>query len=214
MISSRRDFLKLGGVASAYAAFGAIAFGAADEPALGLIFPPLNYPIPPDAKRLYPAGVQFLGNGVGLPGGMTVEGYDEAIPRILPAAEALAKEGAKVISVFGSSLTFYKGAKFNEELTQKVTKLTGLPATTQSNGLVDGLRTANARRVAVATAYTEGVTERLKLFLEEHGFQVTATKGLGFETIPEGAATQEVLFKLGLDTYARSNKADALVVSF
>ena len=29
----------------------------------------------------------------------------------------------------------------------------------------------------------------------------------------EDPATQEVLFKLGLDTYARSNKADALVVS-
>ena len=209
----RRDFLKNTGIATAYAAFGVPAFGTAEEPALGLIFPPLNYPIPPDAKRLYPAGVRFLGNGVGLPGGMTLEGYDEAIPRILPAAEALAKEGAKAISVFGSSLTFYKGAKFNEELTQKVTKLTGVPATTQSNGLVDGLRTANAHRVAVATAYTEVVTERLKLFLQEYGFDVTFAKGLGFERIPEGAATQDILFKLGAEVYAQSKKADALVVS-
>lgn len=213
MTSSRRDFLKLGGIATAYAAFGASAFGRAEDPALGLIFPPLNYPIPPDAKLLYPAGVRFLGNGVGLPGGMTLQGYEEAIPRVLPAAEALAKQGAKVISVFGSSLTFYKGAKFNEELTQKVSKLTGLPATTQSNGLIDGLRVANARRVAVATAYTDIVTERLKVFIEEHGFQVTFTKGLGYERIPEGAATQEILFELGLDTYANSKKADALVVS-
>src|SRR4030095_8920152 len=116
--------------------------------------------IPPDAKRLYPSGVRFLGNGVGLPGGMTLESYEEAIPRALPAAEALAKEGAKAISVFGSSLTFYKGAKFNEDLTRQGTQLTALPATTQSNGLVDGLRTANAHRVAVATAYTDVVTER------------------------------------------------------
>ncbi len=213
MMSSRRDFLRIASIASAYAAFGTTGFGTADEPALGLIFPPLNYPIPPDAKRLYPAGLRFLGNGVGLAGGMTLESYEEAIPRTLPAAEALAKEGAKAISVFGSSLTFYKGAKFNEELTQKVTKLTGLPATTQSNGLVDGLRVANARRVAVATAYTDIVTERLKLFLEEHGFDVTYAKGLGYERIPEGAATQEILFKLGIDVYANSKKADALVVS-
>jgi arylmalonate decarboxylase len=212
MTSSRREFLKIGGVITAYAASGTSAFGA-EEPALGLIFPPLNYPIPPDAKRLYPAGVRFLGNGVGLPGGMTLAGYEEAIPRVLPAAQELAKQGAKVISVFGSSITFYKGAKFNEELTAKVTKLTGLPATTQSNGLVDGLRTANARRVAVATAYTDIVTERLKLFLEEHGFQITFAKGLGFERIPEGAATQQILFKLGAEVYANSNKADALVVS-
>ncbi|HVQ14599.1 MAG TPA: hypothetical protein VMS40_13450 [Vicinamibacterales bacterium] len=212
MSTSRRDFFKVAG-AMAGVAFASPAMGAANEPALGLIFPPKDYPIPPDAKRLYPSGVEFLGDGVGLPGGMTVEGYEEAIPRVVPVAQALAKRGAKVISVFGSSITFYKGAKFNQELTDRVTKATGLPATTQSNGLIDGLRTVNAKRVAVATAYTDVVTERLKLFLEEHGFEVTSAKGLGYERIPEGAATQEILFNLGADSYANSKKADALVVS-
>jgi arylmalonate decarboxylase len=212
MTTSRRDFLKAAGAVGIYG-MGGFAFGAADEPALGLIFPPLNYPIPPDAKLLYPSGVRFLGNGVGLPGGMTLESYEEAIPRAVPAAEALAKQGAKAISVFGSSLTFYKGAKFNEELTKQVTKATGVPATTQSNGLVDGLKVANAKRVAVATAYTDTVTERLKVFLEEHGFQVTFAKGLGYERIPEGAATDQILFKLGTETYSNSKNADALVIS-
>ena len=117
---------------------------------------------------------------------MTIEGYEEAIPRVVPVAEALAKRGAKVISVFGSSITFYKGAKFHEEIMQRVTKATGVKATTQSNGLLDGLRTANAKRVALATAYTDVVTERLKIFLEEYGFEVTAAKGLGFTSVPEG----------------------------
>ena len=212
--SSRRDFMKLGGVTGALIALGSTPGGAVgEEAALGLIFPPLNYPIPPDAKRLYPSGVRFLGNGVGLPGGMTLAGYDEAIPRILPAAEALAREGAKVVSVFGSSLTFYKGRQFNEELIDKIAKVTGVPATTQSNGLIDGLRTIKAKRVAVATAYTDVVTERLKVFLEEHGFEVTFAKGLGYERIPEGAATEDVLFRLGAGAYANSHKADALVMS-
>ncbi len=213
MSSSRRDFLKIGAVAAASIALRSDLLLAAGEPAVGLIFPPLNYPIPPDAKRLYPSGVEFLSGGVGLPGGMTLEGYDEAIPRVLPAAEELARQGAQVISVFGSSLTFYKGAKFNQELVDRVTKLTGLPATTQSNGLVDGLRVANAKRVALATAYTDVVTGRLKVFLEEHGFEVTSAQGLGFERIPEGAATGPILTKLGLEAYANSRKADALVMS-
>jgi arylmalonate decarboxylase len=144
---------------------------------------------------------------------MTLEGYDEAIPRVLPAAEELAKQGAQVISVFGSSLTFYKGAKFNQELVDKVTALTGLPATTQSNGLVDGLKVANAKRVALATAYTDVVTERLKMFLQEHGFEVTSAKGLGLVQIPEGAATGPILTTLGLESYASSRNADALVMS-
>ena len=210
---SRREFLKLGGVAAAGAALGVADVGAAGEPTLGLIFPPLNYPIPPDATRLYPTGVRFIGNGVGLPGGMTVEGYEEAIPRVLPAARELAMKGANVVSVFGSSITFYKGRKFHEDLIAQVARATGVPATTQSAGLLDGLRTINARRVAVATAYTDVVTERLKIFLEEHDFVVTATKGLGFERIPAGAATFDILSTLGADAYARSGKADALVLS-
>ena len=213
MSISRRDAIKLGAVAGAYAALGSSALALASDPALGLIFPPLNYPIPPDARRLYPKGVEFIGNGVGLPGGMTLQGYDEAVPRILPAAKELADKGAKVISVFGSSLTFYKGAKFHDDLIAQVSKATGRPATTQSAGLLDGLKTANAKRVAVATAYTDTVTGRLKAFLEEHGYVVTSAKGLGYEQIPEGAATQEILHKLGVDAYAASSKADALVVS-
>ena len=71
----------------------------------------------------------------------------------------------------------------------------------------------NAKKIAVATAYADTVTERLKVFLEEHGFEVTFAKGLGYERIPEGAATQEILFNLGADCYDKSRKADALVVS-
>jgi len=208
MSITRREFLTI----TAAAGLSPNLFGAAN-PTLGLIFPPENYPIPPDAKLLFPSGVDFIGNGVGLPGGMTVEGYDEAVPRILPRAMELAKQGAKVVSVFGSSLTFYKGAKFHDDLIRQVEKATGGRATTQSNGLLDGLKTANAKRVAVATAYTDVVTERLKLFLQEYGFEVTSAKGLGYERIPEGAATQEILFKLSTDSYANSKKADAVVVS-
>ena len=60
MSTSRRDFFKIAGV-MAGAAFASPDLGAASDPALGLIFPPKDYPIPPDAKRLYPSGVEFLG---------------------------------------------------------------------------------------------------------------------------------------------------------
>jgi arylmalonate decarboxylase len=211
MSMHRRQFLQSGSAASFLAALGWPAL-AAETPTVGLIFPPANYPIPPDAGRLYPSGVRFIGNGLGF-NGMTIESYNEAIPRAMPRAQELAAQGANLISVFGSSITFYKGAAFNEELTKQVTALTGLPATTQSNGLIDGLKHVNAKRVAVATAYTDIVTERLEVFLTEHGFEVMSTKGLGYERVPEDAATPAVLHKLGVDAYAAAGRADALVLS-
>ena len=211
MSTTRRTFLGALSAAAAYPLMARQTLAA--DPTLGLIFPPENYPIPPDAKMLFPSGVEFIGNGVGLPGGMTVQGYEEAVPRILPRATELAQKGAHVISVFGSSITFYKGAKFHDDLITQVEKATGRRATTQSNGLLDGLRTANARRVAIATAYTDDVTERLKVFLQEYGFEVTAAKSLGFTQVPEGAATRDILVKLSTDAYAASKRADAVVIS-
>ena len=211
MTRSRRDFLELLGAVAATAAIGGSAT-AASVPTAGLIFPPLDYPIPPDARRLFPSGIEFISNGLGF-NGMTLESYEEAIPRALPKAAELAERGADLISVFGSSITFFRGAAFNQELTDRVTALTGRPATTQSNGLVDGLKHVNARRVAVATAYTDIVTERLKIFLEEHGFTVVATRGLGYERIPEGAATEEILHELGVTAYSEGSRVDALVMS-
>jgi hypothetical protein len=57
---------------------------------------------------------------------------------------------------------------------------------------LDGLRAANARRIALATAYTD-IVERLKVFLQEYGFEVTTAKGLGFEVVPVGGATHGLM---------------------
>jgi arylmalonate decarboxylase len=156
--------------------------------------------------------VRFIGNGLGF-AGMTIESYEEAIPRALPRAQELAQQGADLISVFGSSITFYRGAAFNQELTETVTKLTGLPATTHEQR---PRRRVEARERAPRRGrhrYTDIVTERLKIFLEEHGFHSRLDEGPRLERIPEGAATQEILHGLGVAAYTASNKADALVMS-
>jgi arylmalonate decarboxylase len=212
-MTSRREFL-IGSMAGAVAALGPLGLrgDAAAQPVLGMIFPPLNYPVPPEATRLYPSGIKFLSRGVGLEG-MTPEGYDKAVPKILPAAMELKAEGATAISVMGTSLTFYKGAAFNEELTRAIAKATGLPTTTMSTGIIDGLRAAKAKRVAVATAYIDEVTRRLKVFLEESGFEVVAAKGLGYERVPDGAVTQDGLLNFSAGVFEGVKGADSLLIS-
>ena len=91
-MTSRRRFLQIASMGGACAAFSAAA-----EPVLGMIFPPLNYPVPPEARLLYPSGVRFLSAGVGLER-MTPEGYDQVFDRIVPAAQKLAKALATPIT--------------------------------------------------------------------------------------------------------------------
>ena len=206
--SSRREFLK---VSAAGVVAGAIASAA--EPVLGKSFPPANYEVPPEAKLMYPTGIRFLAKGVGLER-MTPEGYDKAVPKILPAAQELAKQGAHAISIIGTSLTFYKGAAFNNDLIAAVAKATGLPATSMSRGIVEGLKAVGARRVAVATAYNETVNGRLRVFLEESGFQVLGVKGMGIERFEDRPpVTQDELFTFSATTYEGMSKADTLLIS-
>jgi len=212
MTTSRRDFLK-NAAATTAAATLITPLAHAAEPVLGMIFPPLNYPVPPEARMLYPTGVKFLAEGVGLER-MTPEGYDKAVPKIVPAAEKLAKAGAQGISIMGTSLTFYKGAAFNQELIRAVSKATGLPTTSMSNGIVEGIKVAGGKRIAVATAYNEVVTERLKIFLEESGFEVVTAKGLGIERFQDrGPVTHDELLNFSASVWESAKQADTLVIS-
>jgi arylmalonate decarboxylase len=208
MTNSRREFLK---IASAGVACARLGVSAASEPTLGMIFPPANYPVPPEANRMYPSGIRFLAIGVGLPS-MTPAGYDSVIDKLVPSALQLAKDGANAISIMGTSLTFYKGAAFNQQLQDSIKKATGLPVTTMSNGIVEGLRAAGAKRVAVATAYTDEVTDRLKVFLHESGFEVVKAKGLGILlNVPQSAQDGLLDFSAGVKESAPN--ADSLLIS-
>ncbi len=212
MTGSRRQFFQIASAGAVAAAFGS-KLHAAPVPTLGMIFPPANYPVPPEATLLYPSGVRFLAEGVGLQK-MTAEEYDRVFGRILPAAEKLAKQGSNAISVMGTSLTFYKGAEFEHQLKVSVTKATGLPSTTMSTGIVEGLKAVNARRIAVATAYDEDVSHRLQVFLEESGFEVVSVKGLGIVSFKDrGPVTPDELLNFSASVYEGAPKAEALVIS-
>lgn len=204
--TSRRRFLQ-----TAAAAAVAAPLVASTEPVLGMIFPPANYPVPPEAKELYPTGVKFLAKGLAFHG-MTIESYEEAVPRIVPAALELKAQGANAISIMGTSLTFFKGAAYNQQLIESVHKATGLPASSMSNGIVDGLKVAGAKRVTVATAYTDTVNATLGRFLEQSGFEVTTIKGLGLVNGTD-KVTHDQLYDFSARVFAAAPNADALLIS-
>src|SRR5688572_33431290 len=111
MVISRRELLQAGLAVG----IGARAVGAQTRPLLGIIAPPANYPVPAEGLALYDASIRFTVVGLGLKT-MTPEGYDSVIDKIVPAAKQLAAEGANAIDLFGTSLTFYRGAAFNQTL--------------------------------------------------------------------------------------------------
>jgi arylmalonate decarboxylase len=180
---------------------------------IGLVVPFADDRVPAEGPMMYP-GVTFIPKGVGVRS-MTAEGYRAAFDAIVPAALELARMGVDAIMVIGTSLTFYRGHAAHEALLQELREKTGLPVSTMSQAVVDGLRSVGAKRVAVATAYADEVNTMLADFLRASGFEVLALKGFGLTEFggPAGRKSEDDIIALGAEAIVEAGEADALLIS-
>lgn len=145
---------------------------------------------------------------------LTPDGYDAVLGDIPAAARRLRAGGARAIVLMGTSLSFYKGAAFNQELTETIEQASGVPAVTMSTAVVEGLRSLGATRLAVATAYNDEVNSRLSGFLAESGFEVLVIKGLGIVDIAGvNDVKQEDLLRFCVGVHRMAPQADGMLVS-
>jgi len=138
---------------------------------------------------------------------------------MIPVAERLAKSGAKAILLMAPSLSFYQGAAFERMMSVEITKATAVPAITASTAMIQGLTTLHARRVAVATAYTDEINLRLQGYLNECGFEVVILRGMGIERFEERSPITAAATPVQtMDFIARVREdrpeADTLVIAF
>jgi arylmalonate decarboxylase len=179
---------------------------------IGLVVPFSTDRVPDEGLKMYP-DVTFIPKGVGVRA-LTPEGYDAAWDGILPAAKELAKQGVDAIMVIGTSLTFYRGYEAHQNLLEQLRKETGLPVSTMSEAVVDGLRSVGAKKVAVATAYSDLVNDRLAEFLKRAGFEVAAMKGFGI--LEFGGAEkmgESDIIDLSGKAIGEAKAADAVLIS-
>jgi arylmalonate decarboxylase len=186
--------------------------GADGNCIVGLVVPEAMDVVPAEATAMYPQG-SFLARGIALKA-LSRAGYDEAAGRVEPAARMLASLGAQSIMVIGTSLTFYRGSQFNQNLTERVSAGTGLPASTMSGALVDGLKEVGARRVAVVTAYTDDVNEMLESFLRENGFDVLALRSVSVaKRVGEaGRTSEDEIVRCAVETFGAAGYADGILI--
>ena len=154
------------------------------QPHLGLVVPPATGTVPVDGALLYGDRIRFSARGLGL-GEISTRGYTEVIDSVVGKAVELKAGGVSAISLMGTSLSFFRGSAFNRQLEVEMARATGLPCTTMSNAIVDGLRSLNIRRVAVATAYIDEVNVQLRRYLEQNDFEPLALEGLSISSVQE-----------------------------
>lgn len=184
------------------------------QPHLGLIVPPAAGAVPVDGPLLYGERIRFSARGLGL-GEISTRGYLDVIDSVVEKAIALKKEeGVSAISLMGTSLSFFRGAAFNRQLEVEMARATGLPCTTMSNAIVNGLRHLKVRRVAVATAYIDEVNEQLRGYLEQSDFEPLALEGLSISDVQAvGKVPTQALVDLCVKVFEAQPGADGILIS-
>jgi arylmalonate decarboxylase len=122
------------------------------KPVLGIIVPPAAGKVPPELPQLYGEELSFISQGLGVPD-MSNDAFDRVVAALAGVSRSLAANGAQAIALMGTSLSFYRGKKFNDELTTTLRQAGGVPATTMSSAIVAALHAVGAKRLAVGTAY-------------------------------------------------------------
>src|SRR6478736_3123101 len=182
------------------------------ELTIGLVVPFSTDKVPDEGPMMYP-GVKFIPRAVGVRA-LTPEGYDAAWNGILPAAKYLAQQNVDAIMVIGTSLTFYRGYDAHQQLLEQLRKETGLPVSTMTEAVIDGLHSVGAKRIAVATAYADEVNNRLTDFLKRAGFEVLALEGFGLFGFGEpGNKSEKEIIELSSKAITEAGQAEAVVIS-
>ena len=182
-------------------------------PCLGLIVPPRAGEVPADGPALYGERARFIARGLGL-AEISTRGYEEVIDHVVELAAELAASGAEAVSLMGTSLSFFRGAHFNQALEAAMASRTGLPCTTMSNAIVRALRALGLRRVAVATAYIDDVNDRLAAYLFASDLIATTVKGLSITGVAEvGQVPTQVLVALCEEVWREQPRSEAILIS-
>src|ERR1700744_4851190 len=179
---------------------------------IGLVVPFAEDKVPFEGPLMYP-GVKFIARGVGVRN-LTPEGYQPAWDGIIPAADYLVKQNVDAIMVIGTSLTFFRGPAEHDRLLAELRRRTGLPVSTMSQSIIDGLREVGASRVAVATAYTEVVNNKLKELLAEAGIEPLSLAV--FDLLNFGwpkHKTEDDIIELSVSAVGHAKSAQGILIS-
>ena len=177
---------------------------------IGLLVPSSNTTMEPDFYSMAPMGVTIHTARMRL-SRVTPEALILMAEDTERASGLLADAGVDVIVYGCTTGSLVGGVEWEEGLVGRIEEETGIPAVSTSSAVVDALRSLEARRIGVATPYSEELNGLEESFLEDLGFRVTEIHGLGLlDNLDIGRVHRGTLEKL---VRSVAEEADAVFVS-
>jgi maleate isomerase len=163
-----------------------------------------------DYIRLMPDGVSAHFARIGFTGQGTLAdiGAMSQTPNLVAAAEMLARLKPMCISWADTSGSFMFGADGDARQVEAISEATGLPASTTTTGLLAALSRLGVTRLAVAAPYLREVTDKLVVFLADHGVKVVSLETLAYPLADDiSEAPASIVYALARRAFAADAEA-------
>lgn len=147
----------------------------------------------------------------------TLDGVNEAIgQRYWPCVDELVKQGANSITLAGFPIASQLGRPRVLELIEETTRKTGVKADAQAEATIAALRHFKAKRIAVASRWSDQLNKALIAYLTDAEIEVLTITSVGqwakqafSMSIEEGV---KLAFQLGREAMKKAPNAEALLV--
>jgi arylmalonate decarboxylase len=173
---------------------------------------PMSQPeplLPPDIKRIS-VSIEVAD--------YTLDGVNEAIEqRYWRCVDELVQQGANRVTLAGLPIASQLGRPRVLALAEETSRRTGVAADSHAEATVAALRHVGARRVAIASRWSDQLNEALVAYLTQSDIEVLAITGIGqwakqafSMSIEEGV---KLAFQLGREAMRRAPQAEALLLA-
>jgi maleate isomerase len=146
------------------------------EPRVGVMIPASDVVVERDFARYLPRHISFhvarLMQALDAPAAGT-KNLDGMIDYLPEAARSLLPAETNLVLFCCTSASFYRGPRWNKELDEQVSKLTGRPAVTTSTALLRALAALKAKKFYLVTPYPEHVNKSECDFFHANGVEIT-----------------------------------------
>lgn len=145
---------------------------------VGVILPSVNTTLEPEYAWMAPRGLSFHVARVMLRE-TTPEGLREMNAGVATASDLIASVTPDVVAYACTSGSFVDGVDALASQIDDIRARVGCPVVATSRAMIEALRSLDVERVALATPYLDAVNAAEHAFLDAHGIEVVAMRGLG-----------------------------------
>ena len=147
---------------------------------LGLVLPSVNTVVEPWFNAMAPQGVTFHASRMLLDSNLT----PDAVRRMdreegLHAVEQLVSCRPHAIAYCCTASSVIQGVQYDDVLIHEIERVARVPAVTATRAITLGLELLGARRLAVASPYTDEIDAAEHRFFGDAGFEIVGSAHLG-----------------------------------